>query len=426
MLSMRRMSKYTSWSKDALISKIISLEHGKACSAQELDRDSSLELSAVQLPVSHSPAKTVKNAKKMDFAKFSTRRVAIRFAYLGWRYHGLAFQKAGHKTVEGEIIAAFYKTKCIPSNDPAQCNFSRCGRTDADVSAMAQVISLDLRSVVPKDCQTDPDYDKKELDYLKILNSHLPADILAYQICLRPPAEFDARFSCTGRHYHYYFSGAYLDLDAMQEAANLLVGEHDFRNFCKIDGSKQITNFRRRITSAEILKQDVEGGLHYLSLKGKAFLWNQVRSIMAVLLLIGQGLEQPSIIGTLLDTKATPQRPAYEIAWGVPLVLHNCEFPPLDWLTSGYTSLEPLHNVWHEMLQKQAIALSMLDSVRPFASSLTPSDLGSRINVGQGIGRRSARYTPLLNRPLSESPETVNRKWLERKASNDRRDSESQ
>lgn len=419
------MRNYTNWSKDALISKIKSLEHDRACYSQEIDRGAPSGPSTVQLSTTSSPEKAVKVAKEMDFSKVHTRRVAIRFAYLGWNYHGLAFQKAGHRTVEGEIISAFHKTKCIPSIDPVQCNFSRCGRTDADVSAMAQVISLDLRSVVPKDCQTDPDYDKKELNYLKILNSHLPADILAYQICLRPPPEFDARFSCISRHYHYYFNGAHLNLEAMQEAAKLLVGEHDFRNFCKIDGSKQITNFNRRIISSEILKQDVESGLHYLSLRGKAFLWNQVRSIMAVLFLIGQGLEQPPIIRTLLDTKATPQRPAYEVAWGVPLVLYNCEFPPMDWLTSGYTSLEPLHNVWHEMLQKQAIALSMLSSVRPFASPLTPDELGSRINTGQGIGKRSARYTKLMNRPLSESPETVNKKWIEKKSLKDRRDSGS-
>lgn len=403
------MSQYANWTKDTLIARITALENAVPAGPANPGPASAAPAAA---PAA-TPAVPAKKKKGIDFSKFAKRRVAIRFAYLGWNYHGLAFQKDGHTTVEGEIIRALHKTRCIPTLDPADCNFSRCGRTDADVSAMAQVISLDLRSQLSGADLEDAQNDSRELDYLKILNSNLPADILAYQICLRPPQDFDARFSCLSRHYHYHFLGTGLDLAAMQDAARRLVGEHDFRNMCKIDGSKQITNFRRRVLSAEIVERG--DGMCYLSLKGTAFLWNQVRSIMAILLLVGQRREQPAIIDRLLDVEATPQRPVYEIAWGVPLTLYNCEFPPMAWQSSTYTLPDSLYNLWYETLQKQAMTDTMLSVIAPHAR---PLEFADRANVGRGVGNRASKYVPLEQRAVCDAPEDVNRKWLEKKSKN--------
>lgn len=408
------MSQYAGWTKEALIARIAALEAGIDPKRGDIAPNN---LSNGNPPSSDpagrdsvSAARPAKKKKTLDFSKYASRRVAIRFAYLGWNYHGLAFQKDSQPTVEGEVIKALHKTRCIPTLDPLDCNFSRCGRTDADVSAMAQVISLDLRSQVSVEEQQDPQCDSRELDYLKILNSNLPADILAYEICLRPPPDFDARFSCLSRHYHYHFTRDELDLDAMRAAAAKLVGEHDFRNFCKIDGSKQITNFRRRVLSAEIVEAD---GICYLSLKGTAFLWNQVRSIMAILFLVGQHKEAPEIVDRLLDIERTPRRPVYEIAWGVPLTLFNCEFPAMEWKASTYTLPDSLYNLWYEHTQKQAMAKTMLEVVRPFSQVL---QLNNRANVGRGLGNKNANYVPLERRALCDAPDDVNRKWLEKKA----------
>lgn len=426
---MRRMGGYANWSKEALISRILSLENTSGSSIPP-DVPHGTKNGREELPFTTSAPNTPeanarpqpKRKKQMDFSKFATRRVAIRFAYLGWNYHGLAYQKEGHKTVEYEILRAFHQTKCIPTMDPAECNFSRCGRTDADVSAMAQVISLDLRSVVSKEEHASPEMDTKELDYLKILNSHLPADIIAYQICLRPPPDFDARFSCLNRHYHYYFDGRGLDIEAMQTAANKFLGEHDFRNFCKIDGSKQITNFNRQILESQIMRQE-STGMYYLSLKGTAFLWNQVRSIMAILFMIGGGHERPDLVDNLLDVAEVPRRPAYEIAWGVPLVLYNCDFPAnMEWKSSTYTSTEAAHNVWHELMVKQSMTQLMIDTASPFSGSnvsANPQQIAreelSRVNIGQGIGRKCGKYTPVMQRPVAESADVQNQKWLAKK-----------
>ncbi|OJA14517.1 hypothetical protein AZE42_14105, partial [Rhizopogon vesiculosus] len=75
----------------------------------------------------------------------------------------------------------------------------------------------------------------------------------------------------------------------MQSAATRLIGEHDFRNLCKLDPGKQITNFRRCVMRAQINPVDSDGDgenqVYVFDLMGSAFLYHQVRHIMAVLFL---------------------------------------------------------------------------------------------------------------------------------------------
>lgn len=66
--------------------------------------------------------------------------------------------------------------------------------------------------------------------------------------------------------------------------------------------------------------------MFYLEIQANAFLWHQIRCIMAVLLLVGQGHEQPSIITELLDVAKNPCKPQYTPAIGLPLNLFHCDF----------------------------------------------------------------------------------------------------
>ncbi|KAA1133805.1 tRNA pseudouridine synthase 3 [Puccinia graminis f. sp. tritici] len=114
--------------------------------------------------------------------------------------------------------------------------------------------SLGGKSVGPKQEQEEAE---EELQYNTIINSILPNSVrvLAW---LPVHHDFDTRFSCQARHYKYFFSlykspqAPGLDIEAMKWAAHRLIGEHDFHNFFKIDPSKQLTHFRRKILSAEI------------------------------------------------------------------------------------------------------------------------------------------------------------------------------
>ena len=263
-----------------------------------------------------------------------------------------------------------------------------------DLPSPTSTLSLDEKTL-----SFHPIHD--EIPYCKVLNRLLPPDIRVLAWCPAPPVDFSARFSCKEREYKYFFTQpaftptpgsaisprqsrgdshgqrreGYLDIPAMQEAAKKYQGLHDFRNFCKVDASKQIDNFERRIFYAGIAEQGPSSSnshnlsaayvsspgfreyesrkraqspswgrsheppsaaatpaaaspkLFAFTLQGNAFLWHQVRHMVAILFLIGQGLETPSLIDELLDVAKSPCKPQYEMADPTPLVLWNCVFP---------------------------------------------------------------------------------------------------
>lgn len=235
-----------------------------------------------------------------------------------------------------------------------------------------------------------------EYSYPHILNRVLPPEIrvLAWSPLPQDQQEhshssvtpFDARFSCITRHYRYFFTRRPipdhppLDISLMQAAATRLIGEHDFRNFCKVDGSKQIENHRRRVLKAVVRPDDsrdlsafegltsAEGtdqDAFVFELVGSAFLWHQVRHIMSVLFHVGHGYESPDIVSRLLHTgyhspareehdqdssSSSPRvdatdngppvasKPLYVMGAALPLQLYRCGYDPgaVDWRYGGY------------------------------------------------------------------------------------------
>eukprot|EP00906_Rhabdomonas_costata_P035698 RCo050147 len=85
-----------------------------------------------------------KPTREFDMARYRQRHIALRMAYLGQSYHGLAVQENIPNTIEAALFAALLKTKLII--DRPSCNYSRCGRTDKGVSAFGQVVAFHLRS----------------------------------------------------------------------------------------------------------------------------------------------------------------------------------------------------------------------------------------------------------------------------------------
>ena len=255
--------------------------------------------------------KKEKKAKEFDFASSPCRKIALRFSYDGAGYSGLAAQNAtphgtgsSLPTVEGVLWDALCTARLVdPSLGMDGAGFSRCGRTDRGVSAAGQVVALwvrskkvnhwidrvSLQSSSPSPSPLPPlskeleekrkaKLEKVELPYVQILNRILPPTI-RIQAWSPVRANFSARFDCTYRHYKYFFpsgppsvffppnspfpsssstsagvdaAATRLDIGLMRDAAKRLLGEHDFRNLCKVDGSKQITNYRRRIDGVSI------------------------------------------------------------------------------------------------------------------------------------------------------------------------------
>ena len=174
---------------------------------------------------------------------------------------------------------------------------------------------------------------RNEVRYCETLNRVLPKNIRAIAWMPLSNPEFSARFDCRERTYRYFFPRGDLDVDAMQKAAQYLVGSHDFRNLCKMDVGNGVVTFERAIQSAKIIPTTTLEGespcdMFYLELVGKAYLWHQVRCIMAILLLVGQRNEQPEIVRDLLDVERNPCTPQYSLASDAALNLFNVEYEP--------------------------------------------------------------------------------------------------
>ena len=353
---MSAREKYGDWSRNQLLRRIAQLE-GRAASlgvdvppAEPTDAraagvaSTNAESDTTVQPSICSPAK--KQPRHYDVSAQPSRKIALRFCYDGGSYSGLAAQMGQMTplpTVEETIWEALCTARLVDATKSMDdVDWSRCGRTDAGVSAAGQVVALWIRSRCvderPLRYKTGEaaipltDTSDEELPYVATLNRLLPPTIrIQAWSPVRPT--FSARFDCVYRHYKYFFTlgapstlvwqpeslsqfSGRLDLDRMRDAAARLVGEHDFRNMCKVDASKQITNFRRRIDGATIDPvcrgwsdrpipapdpHSTDEPMYVLNLRGSAFLYHQVRHIMAVLFMVGARLEDPSIVDELLN-----------------------------------------------------------------------------------------------------------------------------
>ena len=94
------------------------------------------------------PAPASRAARGFDVREYPSAHVALRVMYAGWDYRGFAQQGSdGVRTVEGALFSALRRTRLIaPDAAPEDVAYTRCGRTDAGVSALGQIVSLRLRS----------------------------------------------------------------------------------------------------------------------------------------------------------------------------------------------------------------------------------------------------------------------------------------
>lgn len=291
--------------------------------------------------------------KRQKLLDFSTRRyVAFKIAYIGGAYDGFAIQENTPNTVEGKLFEAL--TKACLIQDFHSSGYSRCGRTDKGVSALGNAVSLYLRS--------RPGHPLGEYDYVSILNKLLPEDIRLTSFCF-PDESFDARFSCLYREYKYFFCMEDMDFSLLSTSVSLYRGEHDFRNFCKMD-IVNVSNFKRRIVSARVEKMTDSGPMSMcvLTLRGFAFLWHQVRCMVAVLFLIGKGKEPPEIITQLLDIQENPQKPAYDLASEAPLLLYDCGFESVEFLSEP-EALSKTYDTFASALANHSCTIALYSTI---------------------------------------------------------------
>ncbi|XP_037090899.1 tRNA pseudouridine(38/39) synthase-like [Pollicipes pollicipes] len=354
------------------------------------------------------PKATKGKQREFNYGKYRRRHILLRFCYLGWDYQGFASQEDTPCTIEAELFRCLELTRLVRDRQTAK--YHRCGRTDKGVSAFSQVISLDVRSQQLAE-PGEPDAPatlppEQEINYAFILNKVLPAEIRVLAWSPVSP-EMSARFDCRGRTYKYFFPRGPLDLQAMQAAADRLCGHHDFRNICKMDVGNGVLEYRRHLRQVTV--RPLEGGaddgyqMCQLVVRGNAFLWHQIRCMMAVLFLVGEHLEDASVVDQLLDVQANPRKPQYSMASELPLNLYDVEYDSVAWHHDPAVLLEvteTLQRLWTETAVRSAMLRTMLDDLA--AQHGVQPDAQTRCLT---TGVRAKVYTPLLRRPTCDSLE---------------------
>lgn len=261
----------------------------------------------------------------------SGKLVRLRFdiAYDGTDFHGWARQKpAGGdelRTVQGELEDALSLILRYP------VELTVAGRTDAGVHASGQVAHADI-PVASLD-QRSIEGDAGRL--VRRLAKMLEPDVRVSAVSVAPDG-FDARFSALTRTYRYRVTTAgggalpvrvrdtavwpkKVDLDAMQEFANVVVGLHDFAAFCK--ARPYATTIREiKVFEWREVSTDEEPELYEAVIVADAFCWNMVRALVSTCLDVGSGKRDAEWAKGLLGEKQRSQSVRLAPAHGLTLV----------------------------------------------------------------------------------------------------------
>jgi tRNA pseudouridine38-40 synthase len=222
------------------------------------------------------------------------RTIKLTVQYDGSRYHGWQIQP-GKKTVQGELVEA------VSSLVGTRTHVHGASRTDAGVSALGQVALFEVDSPIPTE------------NFPDALSGRLPRDIVV-TAAEEAPRKFDLIGGATRKLYRYtIYTGRHrpvlrlnqcwhipkqLDVAAMNQAAQLLVGTKDFKSFAAAKDKREQTVrtvFRCEVTAErEWISVDVEGD---------GFLYNMVRNIVGTLVDIGLGRWEPEKIDEILEAK---------------------------------------------------------------------------------------------------------------------------
>ena len=222
------------------------------------------------------------------------KRVKLTVAYDGTHYSGWQIQP---NAVTIEEVLNRHLSELL--QEPIKV--IGASRTDAGVHALGNVAVFDTSARMPAE----------KISYA--MNTRLPEDIRIQESC-QVPGDFHPRFCKTVKTYEYrilnrrfpdptrrlYSLFYYYPLDEkkMQQAADYLVGEHDFKSLCT--HKEEVENTVRTIYRAEVIRT---GDEILIRLKGNGFLYNMVRIIVGTLLRVGSGYYEPEYMKELLKAK---------------------------------------------------------------------------------------------------------------------------
>ena len=244
-------------------------------------------------------------------------RIVLGVEYNGSLFSGYQLQSHGTRTVQGELEKALSKVADAP------IRLTCAGRTDTGVHATGQVVHFD--APVQRELKA----------WMLGSNTYLPRDIAVHWV-RKTSKNFSARFSAVSRNYRYIlfnrrirsavfqsnvaWSYEAFDEDAMNVAAQYLLGEHDFSAF---RSSRCQAKHALRVMQRIHVKRD--GDYLILDIKANAFLHHMVRNIMGTLMVIGRGKKPAAWMLEVLQGK--DRKCAGMTASPAGLYLVNVEYP---------------------------------------------------------------------------------------------------
>ncbi|MBV1909688.1 MAG: tRNA pseudouridine(38-40) synthase TruA [Kangiellaceae bacterium] len=244
-------------------------------------------------------------------------KVALGIEYSGEAYCG--WQRQSHSpSVQQPLEEVLAKI----ANEPIRVFCA--GRTDTAVHATGQVVHFELQNSRPRTA------------WIRGANSYLPSDI-SITWAEQVDANFHARFSALNRSYRYVIQNTEfptatlagkttwvrnkLDVIAMHEGAQFLVGKHDFTSF-----RASTCQANTAVRTVEYVKVTQRSNLIIIDIKANAFLHHMVRNIVGSLLRIGELSEAPEFIDGLLQLKDRTKAP--DTAKPDGLYLIGVDYPP--------------------------------------------------------------------------------------------------
>ncbi len=220
-------------------------------------------------------------------------------SYDGTRYFGWEHQPDTEMTIQGKLESVLNQMMEMPEGESV--TVIGAGRTDAGVHARAMTCNVLL------------DTDRTEEEVQAYMNRYLPEDISVNSV--KTAAErFHSRFKAIGKTYRYtcwygtskpVFDRKYLtvldrapDTGRMREAAEYLIGMHDYRSFCGNSKMKKST-----VRVVDVIRIEESGNYIRFYYHGNGFLQNMVRIMTGTLLEVGFGKREPEEMAEIIEAR---------------------------------------------------------------------------------------------------------------------------
>ncbi|NXM32831.1 PUSL1 protein, partial [Oxyruncus cristatus] len=273
-------------------------------------------------------------------------RYLVFFQYFGTRYSGVVETKSDQALVG---VQNYLERAAENLKASVPIRFHISSRTDTGVHALCNAAHLDIQRGPGK-----APFSEEQL--LLSLNYHLRPEPIRILSAHRVPSSFHARFSALSRTYIYRLLlgcshhsqvpvfeqdlcwapvGGPLNVPAMQEAAQFLLGTHDFSTFRSLSAGTESKSPVRTILQADIQPSSGFLAHHYkhrplefweVKFRGRSFLYRQVRRMVGALVAVGQGRLAPHHVKELLEVKDALAFPPNAMAPPSGLFLKTVEY----------------------------------------------------------------------------------------------------